>query len=82
MYLKHKDGTVSAAIQQHLDDLRDLLQRAAKKLSCYCGRGFLKRFLTASSDTEDFKALHRGVQDALQVCGTGEPVLTTALHCY
>lgn len=47
--------------------LAQQLVGAGRLLHNYCGRGFLLRWVTATSDCAAFKAVDTGIRDAMQV---------------
>ena len=58
-------------IMHVLDSLEVLLQQAGSALSVYIGRGFLIRFISASSDQDKFQGLHTKDSDCMGVGGVG-----------
>lgn len=52
-----------------LQELQRHLLAGAERMAAYCGRGFLMRFLTSSSDEAHFAMLDANLQRAMQVGG-------------
>lgn len=60
---------LSSEAKSGAKELANQLVRAGQLLHNYCGRGFLIRFVVASSDREQFSAIDAGIRDAMQVGG-------------
>jgi len=68
------DTTGSKPNEDVMDGLRELEQHlvaGARHMATYCGRGFLMRFITSSSDEAHFLDIDGKLQRTMQVCGCG-----------
>ena len=60
-----------AELDEALQELTPLLQKAGKAMDEYSSTGFLLRFITCSSDETAFLQLQGGIEDVMHVRGGG-----------
>ena len=63
-----------AELDEALQELTPLLQKAGKAMDEYSSTGFLLRFITCSSDEAEFLQLQGGIEDVMHVRGGGAGV--------